>query len=185
MDMSNRIPKREFIEYVTQIFTHKRDDLINIAVSILKVHEDADDAVSNAFMLLMKHSQKRYFYFKGNLRGYVAKCVKNEALKLYNKRKKRTEVEEVPEWKDIEAQTPHFLAEGRITMDMIESKLELVRPPAHAVVWKEHHIFGKSQQLIQEELWLTEYQVRDWIASANKQMKILLADYLEELSDES
>ena len=175
-----RLPKREFIHRLSDIFSENRNSLTSIAYQILKVREDAEDAVSNAFMQLIQRSKKRYFK-DVNLKAYVSKCVENEALKMYNQRKRRVEVEGVSEWNDVETQTPHFIVAGQITMDIIESKLDLVIPPQCAVVWKEHHIYGKSYKVIKDELYLTDNQIKDWIAEATRQLRILLANYQEEL----
>ena len=178
--MSKQIPKRQFIYQISSIFTTERQTLLNIAFGILKVSEDAEDAVSNAFACLIQRSKKRYFR-DINLKGLVAKCVENEAINVYNNRKRRNEIEGECQLQYSNSDTPYFLTRGQMTMDTIISKLDLVRPQTYASVWKLHHIEGMSHTDIQTELYLTDKQVRDWIYEANKQMKILLESCLQDV----
>ena len=75
-------------ELVTRLFETYRQRMYNIAYGILQNNQDAEDAVSNAFIRIMNNLHKISDPESSKTRGYVAIVTKNAAIDVYNERKK-------------------------------------------------------------------------------------------------
>ena len=64
------------------------------AIRILKEQSDAEDAVQNAFVQIIKHFEKIYEISSENLPFWIISIVKNEALSILRKNQKITSLED-------------------------------------------------------------------------------------------
>lgn len=64
------------------------------AIRILKEQSDAEDAVQNAFMQIIKHFEKIYEISSESLPFWIISIVKNEALSILRKNQKITSLED-------------------------------------------------------------------------------------------
>lgn len=77
--------ERAYIKYRTYLF--------NVAKSILKNDDDAEDALHNAFVSMAKHPKLLVNTESDDTRLYLFKVVKHAALKIRDQRNKRYSVE--------------------------------------------------------------------------------------------
>lgn len=82
--------KQKFIEIYKQ--HHVRME--RTAMRILKEQSDAEDAVQNAFVQIIRHFEKVYKIPCDNLPFWCISIVKNEALSILRKRKKTVPLED-------------------------------------------------------------------------------------------
>lgn len=82
--------KERFIE----IYEKYRTYMEQTAIRILKEQSDAEDAVQNAFMQIIKHFEKTYEIPNDNLRFWIISIVKNEALSILRKKKRICSIED-------------------------------------------------------------------------------------------
>ena len=71
-----------------QLYITYRQDMFKIAYSILKDNYEAEDAVHEAFLIVIKKFDKISEVNCPQTHAYLIIIVKNLALKIYNKRKK-------------------------------------------------------------------------------------------------
>ena len=175
-----RLNRTQFVDTLSQIFVDDYEDLVAVAMDILHVRADAEDAVSDVFARLLRRSKKRRFK-DGNLKEYLVQCIKYSAIDVYNARKKHDDA--VHEFRRDSGHDIFSLVKSKMGVEVIIDLLDSVRPQSSAVVWRLRHLEGMSYKAIQKDLCLTQNQVQHWIYVANKQMKVLIAnsDELKEL----
>ncbi len=66
-------------------------EMLRIAESILRDQREAEDAVQNAFMAIVRHMDKLTAMDPPAVRVYVCKCAKNAALSLLPAKRRRDE----------------------------------------------------------------------------------------------
>lgn len=74
-------------ELVTKLFNKYRRLMFHIAFDILHNKQDAEDAVSDAFVRLIKNLDKVRDAESPETRGFITIVVKNTAIDIYNKNK--------------------------------------------------------------------------------------------------
>ncbi len=75
-------------DLVTRIYTHFERMMYKIALGILKNPQDAEDAVSEAFIRIIKNLDKISGLDKEKCKGFVIIVIRNVAIDVYKKRKK-------------------------------------------------------------------------------------------------
>ena len=82
--LENQADKEKFIK----IYGQYREQAEKAAIRILKNQHDAEDAVQNAFMQVIKHFDKACEISCGDLPVWILCIVKNEALMILRKKKR-------------------------------------------------------------------------------------------------
>lgn len=77
-----------------ELYNLYRQDMYKTAYCILKNHYEAEDAVHEAFMIVVKNINKITQVNCPRTRGYLIIIVKNLALKIYNKRKRTESIDD-------------------------------------------------------------------------------------------
>lgn len=80
-------------ELVIKLFETYRQRMYNLAYGILKNQHDAEDAVSTAFIRIMKNLHKIADLESNKTRGFVYIVTKNVAINIYNDRKKNMHID--------------------------------------------------------------------------------------------
>lgn len=75
------------------IYEHYRARMEQTAIRILGLQSDAEDALQNAFMQVIRHFEKVYLIPREELIFWLISIVKNEALMILRKRKKEIQFE--------------------------------------------------------------------------------------------
>lgn len=79
-------------DFVTELYNTYEQDMYGIAYSILHNKFDAEDAVSEAFVKIINNLTK-VFEISADERGYyIVIIVKNVSIDMYNKKRKKNEV---------------------------------------------------------------------------------------------
>ena len=81
-------------ERFVQIYEASHNRVEQTAMRILKDQHDAEDAVQNTFMQVIRHFQRTYEIPKERIPYWVVSIAKNEALSIYRKRQKMVQFEE-------------------------------------------------------------------------------------------
>lgn len=79
--------KRKF----EQIYQNYRQKMFSVAYGILQNKEDAEDAVEDAFEVILKKLDVIQDIYSDETWGYLLVIVRNKAIRIYNKNKKRKE----------------------------------------------------------------------------------------------
>lgn len=77
-----------------ELYNLYRQDMYKTAYNILKNHYEAEDAVHEAFMIVINNLNKITQTNCPRTRGYLIIIVKNLALKIYNKQKKAENIDD-------------------------------------------------------------------------------------------
>lgn len=75
------------------IYEHYRARMEQTAIRILGLQSDAEDALQNAFMQVIRHFEKVYLIPREELIFWLISIVKNESLMILRKRKKEIQFE--------------------------------------------------------------------------------------------
>lgn len=78
----------------TEIYKQYHVQMENVAIHILKEQKDAEDAVQNAFMQVIRHFEKTSKISCEELPFWLISIVKNEALMILRKKKKIVPMED-------------------------------------------------------------------------------------------
>lgn len=88
--------------FIEQLYIEYERELFSAAYPILKNNTDAEDAVHEAFLSVIKNIDKLRTFSCHELRLYMIVIVRNAAKRIYNKRKKLNECD-MDEFYDIES----------------------------------------------------------------------------------
>lgn len=75
------------------IYEHYRARMEQTAIRILGLQSDAEDAIQNSFMQVIRHFEKVYLIPREELIFWLISIVKNESLMILRKRKKEIQFE--------------------------------------------------------------------------------------------
>ncbi len=81
-------------------FAHRKR-MMAIALSILENHEDAEDAVQDAFSAIARHARKLASMEERAVEVYVCKCAKTAALNMLPDKRRRAMIQPLEEHLDI------------------------------------------------------------------------------------
>ena len=88
------------------IYNPHHSEMENAAIKILKNQSDAEDAVQNAFMQVIRHFEKIYQIPCNELSFWLISIVKNEAYMILRKQKRTVPLED---WDDYSNQSVDVL----------------------------------------------------------------------------
>ena len=134
----------------TAIYEQYHTQLEDVAMSILKNQTDAEDAVQNAFMQVIRHFEKISEIPCKELPFWLISIVKNESLMIL---RKRSRIVPLP---DIES-----LVDTAKAVTQYSELVELLRqlPDTYCAVLEMKILFGYSDQDIAKGLGISETAV--------------------------
>lgn len=144
--LENEEDRRKF----TVIYEQHHTRLENVAMSILKNQTDAEDAVQNAFMQIIRHFEKISEISCKDLPFWLISIVKNEALIILRKKRKVVFLED---WNGIESSVPDIAEYA----ELVELFTRL--PDTYRAVLEMKYLMGYSYKEISSRLGISEAAV--------------------------
>lgn len=137
-------------ERFTAVYEQYSAYLENTAMRILGEQKDAEDAVQNAFMQVIRHFEKLSCISCEELPFWLISIVKNESLMILRKKKRTIPLED---WEKIES------AAGRISgyMELVELFAQM--PDTYRAVLEMKYLLGYSDKEISKYLGISETTV--------------------------
>ena len=149
-----------------QLYEQHHMQIEQTAMRILKDQQDAEDAVQNTFMQVIKHFHKIYEIPCKNLPFWLISIVKNEALMILRKKKRVVQLED---WDAI-------VEESESTSDYDELVQLFSRlPETYRAALEMKFLLDYSGKEIAQKLGITETAVNTRISRG----RALLKDILE------
>ncbi len=78
---------------IKQLYSLYEQAMFRVAFAVLKNVEEAEDAVSESFILIIKNLDKISYPESDNAKHFVLKTIKNKSIDCYRKRKRHIERE--------------------------------------------------------------------------------------------
>ncbi len=134
----------------TLIYEQYRPKMEQVALGILQEQGDAEDAVQNAFMQIIRHFEKIYSIPCEELPFWIISVVKNEALMILRKKKKEVPLED---WDVVSEETEGVTGYNEL--------VELVRqmPETYRAVLEMKLLLGYTDREVARHLNLSETAV--------------------------
>lgn len=132
------------------IYDQHHSKMERIAIKILKNQNDAEDAVQNAFMQVIRHFEKIYQIPCENLPFWLISIVKNEAYMILRKKKRVVPLEDWSAFSKRAADVSDYVA-------LVELFSEL--PDTYRQVLEMKIILGYTDKEISAHLGITETAV--------------------------
>lgn len=153
-----------------------RQDMYKTAYYILKNHHEAEDAVHEAFMIIMKNLNKINEVNCPRTRGYLIIIVKNVALKKYNRNKKTEYIDDDETFGDTDIEE-QFLS--KIGYEKI-SEILLMLPENYYQVLYLSIYMGFDIKEISENLGITYENAKKRLQRAKSKFKRMLEEHYDE-----
>lgn len=150
-----------------KVYYQYKDLMYYISYEVLLNERDAEDAVQEAFIRIAKNIAKIGDVNGKETKNFVAIITKREAMKIYNKKKKRNEAV------DVDLETIKMSEDNVLnTVSLAIEKL----PYKFSSLLTLKYVMGYSGKEISEITGLSENNVRQQLFHARK----MLSDMLEE-----
>lgn len=134
----------------TEIYDQHHSKMENAAIKILKNQSDAEDAVQNAFMQIIRHFERIYQIPCEDLPFWLISIVKNEAYMILRKRKRVVPLED---WANFSKRTANVSDYATL----VELFAEL--PDTYRRVLEMKVLLGYTDKEISAHLGITETAV--------------------------
>ena len=134
----------------TLIYEQYRAQMEQVALRFLREQSDAEDAVQNAFMQIIRHFEKIFSIPCEELPFWIISIVKNEALMILRKRKKEVLLED---WDAVSKAAEEVTSYGEL--------VELIRrmPETYRAVLEMKLLLGYTDREVARHLNLSETAV--------------------------
>lgn len=162
--------------FITNLYNRHRVLMFRIAIGILKSEHDAEDAINDTILKLMRRISELKEKDDYNLKFYVMSTIRNAAIDRYRRRKierkyafhgesvaQRVRDDEMPETSVIRA------CEGKELMAALKQL-----PQDELNLLMKKHVLDLKTSEIAEELGITESSVRVYLSRAKKHAKEIL-----------
>ena len=133
------------------IYEHYRARMEQTAIRILGLQSDAEDALQNAFMQVIRHFEKVYLIPREELIFWLISIVKNESLMILRKRKKEIQFEN---WDSV-TETAEDVTNYNELVDLFRNL-----PETYRSVLEMKILLGYTDREIAEHLNISETAVR-------------------------
>lgn len=178
--MDEELQKNKF----EKLYYRYRNLMYYIAFQVLNNERDSEDAVQEAFFRVAKNMDKIGDVESVQTKNFVAIITKREAVKLYDKRKKRGEVLESDlndeENNQGESFFDRYQAEGS---DKIVNELEYAMnalPYKYASIMTLKYVMGYSGKEISQITGLSETNVRQQLFMGRKKLEEIIREDSDE-----
>ena len=149
----------------TSIYNQHHVQMENAAIKILKNQSDAEDAIQNAFMQVIRHFEKIHQIPCDELPFWLISIVKNEAYMILRKQKNIVPLED---WTDYSNQSVDVL--DYVGLVDLFAKL----PDTYRQVLEMKSILGYSNKEIAVHLGITESAVGTRVSRGRRLLKEIL-----------
>jgi len=147
--------------------------VFSIAISILRNRADAEDAVQNCFVRVMR--KKWRLAFVADERAWVARIAQRAALDLLKRRRGEEEIGE----RDFPAPDMHSGAELANELKALAAAVRSL-PTEQREVVELAYFGGLSYRDVARALGIPEGTVRSEVFHARRRLRVLLADWKEQ-----
>lgn len=165
-----------------KLYYRYRNLMYYIAFQVLNDERDSEDAVQEAFFRLAKNMDKVSDVESVETKNFVAIIVKREAMKLFNKKKKRSEIFET----DLSGEK-HFSGNGEAFFDKYkaQSSENIVNELEYAIealpykylsIMTLKYVMGYSGKEISQITGLSETNVRQQLFAGRKLLEKMLEE---------
>lgn len=155
-------------ELFTAIYEQNHSRMEHIAIQILNNQSDAEDAVQNAFMQVIRHFDKVHSIPCNNLVFWLISIVKNEAYMILRKQKRTVPIEDLEDWtafsKRAEDVTDYVA--------LVELFAEL--PDTYRQVLEMKIVLGYTDVEISEHLGITKTAVSTRVSRGRQLLREIL-----------
>ena len=149
----------------TSIYNQHHSEMENAAIKILKNQSDAEDAVQNAFMQVIRHFEKIFQIPCDEVSFWLISIVKNEAYMILRKQKRIVPLED---WDNFANQSVDVL--DYIGLADLFTKL----PDTYRQVLEMRFLLGYSNKEIAAHLGMTESAVGTRINRGRRLLREIL-----------
>lgn len=132
------------------VYNQHHEKMESVAINILKNQSDAEDAVQNAFMQVIRHFQKIYTIPCEDLPFWLISIVKNESYMLLRKRKQDISLEDWSGFSEMAGDVSEYAA-------LVE--LFGALPNTYRLVLEMKILLGYTDKEISTHLGITETAV--------------------------
>lgn len=155
-------------ELFTAIYEQNHSRMEHIAIQILNNQSDAEDAVQNAFIQVIRHFDKVHSIPCNNLVFWLISIVKNEAYMILRKQKRTVPIEDLEDWtafsKRAEDVTDYVA--------LVELFAEL--PDTYRQVLEMKIVLGYTDAEISEHLGITKTAVSTRVSRGRQLLREIL-----------
>lgn len=152
----------------TEIYEQHHSTMEHIAIKILNNQSDAEDAVQNAFMQVIRHFDKIHKIPCDNLIFWLISIVKNEAYMILRKQKRVVPIEDLEDWAG-------FSKKAEDVSDyvaLVELFAEL--PDTYRQVLEMKIVLGYTDTEISEHLGITKTAVSTRVSRGRQLLREIL-----------
>lgn len=135
------------------------------AMRILRSQSDAEDAVQNAFMQVIRHFEKIYSIPREELPFWLISIVRNEALMILRKKRRETPLEN---WEDVSA-AAQDVTDRRGLLELITNL-----PESYRAVMEMKLLLGYTDREIAARLELSETAVSSRASRARSLLRRII-----------
>ena len=150
----------------TEIYEQYHSLIEKTAMRILKNQQDAEDAVQNTFVQIIRHFEKTFEIDCKNLPFWIISIVKNESLTILRKKKRITQLED---WESVSKDTETVTEYNELVR--LFSKL----PETYRAALEMHFLLEYSGKEIARKLGISESAVNTRISRG----RVLLREIVE------
>lgn len=150
-----------------QVYYKYRNLLFYIAYEILQNERDAEDAVQEAFLRVAKKIAKISDTYSNETKNFVVLITKREAMKIYNKRKKRDE--------DTDIELEKVRVSEANMVNAVKFAIEKM-PYKYSSLLTLKYVMGYSGKEIAEITGLSETNVRQQLLKGRKLLESMLEE---------
>ena len=152
-------------EKFTEIYEQYHGLIEKIAMRILKNQQDAEDAVQNTFVQIIRHFEKVYEIDCKNLPFWIISVVKNESLMILRKQKRVIPLED---WDSISVEAESVSEYSELVQ--LFSKL----PETYRAALEMHFLLEYSGKEIAQKLGISESAVNTRISRGRALLKEII-----------
>ena len=150
-----------------QVYYKYRNLLFYIAYEILQNERDAEDAVQEAFLRVAKNIAKISDTYSNETKNFVVLITKREAMKIYNKRKKRDE--------DTDIKLEKVRVSEANMVNAVKFAIEKM-PYKYSSLLTLKYVMGYSGKEIAKITGLSETNVRQQLFKGRKLLESMLEE---------
>ena len=159
-----------------QLYITYLQDIFKISYSILKYNYEAEDAVHEAFLIVIKKFDKISEVNCPQTHAYLIIIVKNLALKIYNKRKK-AKTEDIENIDIVDETDVEEAVIDEMTIEQVEEILMKLPENYYHILYLEQYM-GFSIDDISESLDITYENAKKRLQRAKNKFKQMVKECL-------
>ena len=149
------------------IYYNFKDLMYYIAYEVVRNERDAEDAVQEAFVRILKNISKIEDIEGKETKNFVAVITKREAMKIYNKKRNRSE--------SAGTEVEYIRIADSAPVNMVKMAIEKL-PYKYSSLLTLKYVMGYSGKEISKIIGLSETNVRQQLLKARKMLSKMLEE---------